>query len=165
MSGRATFAAGCFWGVEEAFRSSGRGVVKTVVGYTGGSSSSSCFKSPPVYEQVCTGQTGHAEAVQVDFDPQVVSFSELLGIFWKCHDPTQLNRQGPDIGTQYRSVIFYHSQEQKVQAEASKMDQASHFKLPIATTIEPAETFYPAEEYHQQYLQKNKSKFCHFRKK
>lgn len=156
MLGKATFAAGCFWGVEEAFRSSGR-VIKTVVGYTGGNPS---FKAP-AYEQVCTGQTGHAEAVQIDFDPQVISYPELLGIFWICHDPTQLNRQGPDVGTQYRSAIFYHSQEQKIQAEASKVEQTTHFKLPIATAIEPIETFHPAEEYHQQYLQKNKKQFCH----
>ena len=155
MLDKATFAAGCFWGIEEAFRSSGR-VLKTVVGYTGGS------VKTPSYEQVCTGQTGHAEAVQVDFDPQVISYTELLGIFWKCHNPTQLNRQGPDIGTQYRSVIFYHNQEQKGQAEASKLEQSKHFKLPIVTVIEPIATFHPAEDYHQQYLQKNKMKFCNF---
>lgn len=140
----ATFAAGCFWGVEEAFLSSGK-VLKTVVGYTGG-----LFSAPPTYEQVCTGRTGHAEAVQVQYDPLRISYSDLLGIFWKCHDPTQLNRQGPDIGTQYRSAIFYHSPEQKNEAEASKV------KIPNAVTaIEPAGTFYPAEEYHQQYLRKN----------
>lgn len=140
----ATFAAGCFWGVEEAFLSSGK-VLKTVVGYIGGSSS-----APPTYEQVCTGRTGHAEAVQVQYDPLRISYFDLLGIFWKCHDPAQLNRQGPDVGTQYRSAIFYHSPEQKSEAEASKA------KIPKAVTvIEPAGTFYPAEEYHQQYLRKN----------
>lgn len=140
----ATFAAGCFWGVEEAFLSSGL-VLKTVVGYIGGSSSCA-----PTYQQVCTGKTGYAEAVQVHFDPIRTSYSDLLGIFWKCHDPSQLNRQGPDVGTQYRSSIFYHSAEQKFEAEASKA------KIPRAVTlIEPAGHFYPAEEYHQQFLRKN----------
>ena len=157
MRDKATFAAGCFWGVEEAFRSSGL-VSKTVVGYTGGSSDF----SPPSYEQVCTGKTGHAEAVQVDFDPQTISYPELLDIFWKCHDPTQFNRQGPDVGTQYRSAIFYHTEGQKLQAEDSKRVQAIHFKVPIVTAIEPFASFYPAEEYHQKYLQKNRMKFCHY---
>lgn len=143
----ATFAAGCFWGVEEAFLSSGR-VIKTVVGYTGG------HLHNPSYEQVCTGRTGHAEAVQVHYNPEQVSYSDLLGIFWKCHDPTQLNRQGPDIGTQYRSTIFYHNEEQKKLAETSKPFGA-------VTLIEPASQFYPAEEYHQQYLRKN-NRTCHF---
>lgn len=143
----ATFAAGCFWGVEEAFLSSGR-VIKTVVGYTGGH-----FPSP-TYEQVCTGRTGHAESVQVQYDPQTISYPELLGIFWKCHDPTQLNRQGPDIGTQYRSAIFYHNDEQRKLAERSKKPEA-------VTVIEPAGPFYPAEDYHQQYLRKN-NRTCHF---
>lgn len=143
----ATFAAGCFWGVEEAFLSSGR-VIKTVVGYTGG------HLPNPSYEQVCSGRTGHAEAVQVHYNPEQVSYSDLLGIFWKCHDPTQLNRQGPDIGTQYRSAIFYHNEEQKKLAETSKPFGA-------VTFIEPASQFYPAEEYHQQYLRKN-NRTCHF---
>jgi peptide-methionine (S)-S-oxide reductase len=145
----ATFAAGCFWGVEEAFLSSGR-VIKTIVGYTGGNIPS------PSYKQVCTGLTGHAEAVQVHYNPEQVSYTDLLGIFWKCHDSTQLNRQGPDFGTQYRSAIFYHNQEQKRLAEASKPDLA-------VTLIEPVGQFYSAEEYHQQYLRKNKgTRTCHF---
>ncbi len=143
----ATFAAGCFWGVEEAFLSGGR-VIKTVVGYTGGHLPS------PTYEQVCTGRTGHAEAVQVQYDPQTISYPELLGIFWKCHDPTQLNRQGPDIGTQYRSAIFYQNEEQRKLAESSK-------KANAVTLIESAGLFYPAEDYHQQYLRKN-NRTCHF---
>lgn len=153
MLEKATFAAGCFWGVEEAFRSTGR-VLKTVVGYTGGSSASS-----PSYEQVCTGRTGHAEAVEILYDSASISYPELLGIFWKCHDPTQLNRQGPDIGTQYRSAIFYHNEQQKRQAESSKIELQNTRE--IVTVIEPAGQFYPAEEYHQQYLQKNKLKSCH----
>jgi peptide-methionine (S)-S-oxide reductase len=144
----ATFAAGCFWGVEEAFLSSGM-ALKTVVGYIGGKCASSS-SPPPTYEQVCTGRTGHAEAVQIHYDPLQTSYSDLLGIFWKCHDPTQLNRQGPDFGTQYRSAIFYHSPEQKIEAEASKAKI-----LNAVTLIEQAGPFYPAEAYHQQYLRKN----------
>ena len=143
----ATFAAGCFWGVEEAFLSSDR-VIKTVVGYIGG------HLPFPSYKQVCTGRTGHAEAVQVHYDPEQISYSDLLGIFWKCHDSTQLNRQGPDFGTQYRSAIFYHNEEQRKLAEDSKPNSA-------VTLIEPASQFYPAEEYHQKYLRKN-SRTCHF---
>lgn len=144
----ATFAAGCFWGVEEAFLSSGL-VFKTVVGYIGGLSSSQA--PAPRYEQVCTGRTGHAEAVQVYYDPQRTSYADLLGIFWKCHDPTQLNRQGPDVGTQYRSAIFYHTPQQKSEAEASKA------KIPNAVTVieSAGGPFFPAEDYHQQYLRKN----------
>ena len=157
MLDKATFAAGCFWGVEEAFRASGR-VLKTTVGYTGGGVN---FRNPS-YEQVCTGQTGHAEAVQIDYDSSVISYQELLGIFWKCHNPTQLNRQGPDIGSQYRSAIFYHNEEQRRHAETSKLDQMAHFNLQIVTEIQPVGPFYPAEAYHQQYLQRNKMKFCHY---
>lgn len=148
----ATFAAGCFWGVEEAFLSSGL-VLKTVVGYVGGLTSS------PTYQLVCTGRTGHAEAVQVHYDPQKTSYPDLLGIFWKCHDPSQLNRQGPDVGTQYRSAIFYHNPEQKEAAEVSKTNLMKSMK--IVTVIEPAGQFYPAEDYHQQYLRKNNRTCSH----
>lgn len=154
----ATFAAGCFWGVEEAFLSSGK-VIKTVVGYTGGHMKSPSAP-PPTYRQVCSGQTGHAEAVQVHYDPSTTKYSDLLAIFWGCHDPTQLNRQGPDIGTQYRSAIFYHSPDQKIEAEASKAELVSR-GLDVVTRIEKESQFYPAEDYHQQYLRKN-NRTCHF---
>lgn len=157
MSEIATFAAGCFWGVEEAFLKSGK-VLSTCVGYTGGKET---FPNPS-YRQVCTGETGHAEAVQVHYDETKTTFRDLLNIFWTCHDPTQLNRQGPDVGTQYRSVIFYHDQHQQQEAENSKQ---RHQKLlgttTIVTTIEPARPFYPAEDYHQQYLRKNNIAYCH----
>ncbi|MEX1026904.1 MAG: peptide-methionine (S)-S-oxide reductase MsrA [Candidatus Paceibacterota bacterium] len=143
----ATFAAGCFWGVEEAFRST-NGVVRTTVGYTGGT------VPQPTYEQVCTGTTGHAEAVQVTYDPSVITYEALLDIFWRSHDPTQLDRQGPDTGEQYRSAIFYHTDEQRAAAETSKQEHQKTLDAPIATLIEPASEFYPAEEYHQQYLHK-----------
>jgi len=144
---KATFGAGCFWGVEEAFRKV-EGVVSTQVGYAGGS------VEKPTYKQVCTDKTGHAEVVEVTFDPAKVSYGKLLEVFWSCHDPTQVNRQGPDVGRQYRSVIFYHDAEQKVAAEASKVKLAASGKhrRPIATAIEPAPTFWRAEDYHQQYL-------------
>lgn len=146
---KATFAAGCFWGVEAAFAAQ-KGVVETVVGYTGGDD------ARPTYERVCTGQTGHAEAVEVSFDPGLITFERLLEVFWSNHDPTQHNRQGPDIGTQYRSAIFYHSPEQQHQALASKaaLETSQTFSKPIATEIVPAGPFYRAEEYHQQYEQK-----------
>ncbi len=149
MTQIATFAAGCFWGVEAAFRRI-PGVVSTAVGYSGG------FFPNPTYEDVCSGRTGHAEVVQVEFDPSLVSFEELLNVFWNNHDPTTLNRQGPDIGEQYRSAIFFHTPEQEVIAKASKekLDQSGRFKRPVVTKIEPAKTFYRAEEYHQQYLAK-----------
>lgn len=148
---RATFAAGCFWGVEAAFRQRlGRGVTDTAVGYTGG------HVDHPTYEQVCSDTTGHAEAVDVTFDPSRLTYEELLDIFWSCHDPTQKNRQGPDVGSQYRSAVFYHNDAQKRQAEASKAALASsgRFSAPIVTEIVPAQTFWRAEEYHQQYLEK-----------
>jgi peptide-methionine (S)-S-oxide reductase len=146
---KATFGAGCFWGVEAAFQDL-KGVLSTTVGYMGGD-----FENP-TYEDVCTDKTGHAEVVQIIFDPLKILFEKLLEIFWDIHDPTQLNRQGPDKGTQYRSVIFYHSQEQKRKAEKSKVEQqkSKKYKNTIVTEIAPAKKFYPAEEYHQKYLQK-----------
>lgn len=149
MIQKATFGAGCFWGVEAAFRRV-KGVLSTTVGYSGGS-----FKGP-TYEDVCTGTTGHAEVVEVDYDPAKVSYDELLKVFWEIHNPTTMNRQGPDIGTQYRSVIFFHNSEQKAAAEASKekLQRNGHYKNPIVTEITPASEFYKAEEYHQQYFEK-----------
>ncbi len=153
---KATFAAGCFWGVESVFEQL-TGVKATLVGYTGGKTES------PTYEQVCSDSTGHAEAVQVEFDPSVIAYEALLDVFFKNHDPTTLNRQGPDEGTQYRSAVFYHSEEQKKQAEAfrEKLINEKKFKRPIVTEIKPAETFYPAEEYHQKYLKKRGLSHCH----
>ncbi|MCZ6622869.1 MAG: peptide-methionine (S)-S-oxide reductase MsrA [Deltaproteobacteria bacterium] len=144
---KATFGAGCFWGVEAAFRKV-KGVVSSAVGYSGGS-----LKNP-TYEDVCTDQTGHAEVVEVKYDPAKVSYDELLKVFWEIHDPTTLNRQGPDIGTQYRSAILFHTPEQKSAAEASKerLQSSGKYKKPIVTEITPASEFYQAEEYHQQYL-------------
>ena len=155
---KATFAAGCFWGVEESFRTL-KGVLKTTVGYTGGTLEN------PTYEEVCTDRTGHAEVVLVDFDPAQVSYGQLLEAFWNAHDPTTLNRQGPDTGKQYRSAIFYHSPEQKAAAEAAKeqLSKSGKFKRPIVTEIAPAAPFYPAEEYHQQYLLKRGEASCHIR--
>jgi peptide-methionine (S)-S-oxide reductase len=152
---KATFGAGCFWGVEETFRTLG-GVLETAVGYSGGSLES------PGYEQVCEGNSGHAEVVQVIFDPAVISYASLLECFWNLHDPTTLNRQGPDVGTQYRSVIFTHSPQQHAAAEASKQQAQSGFNAPIVTQVLPAETFWPAEEYHQKYLLKRGLGSCHF---
>ena len=153
---KATFGAGCFWGVEEAFRPI-PGVIATAVGYLGGD-----FLNPS-YEDVCTGRTGHAEVVEVEYDPAVVGFDTLLDAFWKNHNPTTLNRQGPDIGTQYRSAIFYHDDEQKAQAEQSKANwnASGSFRTPIVTEITPASTFYRAEEYHQKYLAKHGRSHCH----
>lgn len=149
---KGTFAAGCFWGVEEAFRQV-KGVVSTAVGYTGGS-----FKDP-TYKDVCSGKTGHAETVEIEYDPSRVSYEELLSVFWENHDPTTLNRQGPDIGTQYRSAIFFHTPEQKAAAIASKekLQNSGRYKNPIATEITPASRFYRAEDYHQQYFEKRGS--------
>ncbi len=153
---KATFGAGCFWGVEEAFRHV-NGVTDAAVGYLGGTLAN------PTYHDVCTGQTGHAEVVQLDFDPDQVSYEQILEIFWSCHNPTTLNRQGPDIGSQYRSAIFYHSPEQAAAAKTSrdKQEASGRFKRPIVTEIAPASTFYRAEEYHQQYLAKHGLKNCH----
>jgi peptide-methionine (S)-S-oxide reductase len=146
----ATFAAGCFWGVEDVFVSV-LGVESTRVGYIGGSTE--C----PTYHDVCSGMTGHAEAVEVTFDPAVVSYVQLLDIFWQSHDPTQLNRQGPDHGTQYRSAIFYHSTAQKQAAEESlaRLDGSGRLRGRVVTMVMPAPIFWPAEEYHQKYHQKH----------
>jgi peptide-methionine (S)-S-oxide reductase len=153
---KATFGAGCFWGVEKLFGEQ-EGVVETRVGYLGGT-----LKNP-TYEQVCSGRTGHAEAVEITYDPSKIKYSDLLQIFWSYHDPTTLTRQGNDVGTQYRSAIFYHSEEQKRQAEHSKelLEKAKIFKNPVVTEIVPVTAFYPAEEYHQKYLKKNPHGYCH----
>jgi peptide-methionine (S)-S-oxide reductase len=152
---KATFAAGCFWGIEERFRHV-EGVTATAVGYAGGT------LPDPTYEDVCTGRTGHAEVVEVEFDPRRVSYDDLLEVFWASHDPTTLNRQGPDVGTQYRSAILCHNPEQQAAAEASKARQeaSGRFRRPIVTEITPASTFYRAEEYHQQYLAKRGQAAC-----
>jgi peptide-methionine (S)-S-oxide reductase len=157
MAEIATFGAGCFWGVEAAFQRV-PGVIDTAVGYSGGKTQN------PTYQDVCTDETGHAEVVQVTFDPAKVSFEQLLDVFWKLHDPTQVNRQGPDFGTQYRTAIFFHSPEQEAIAKKfkAKLDVSGKFKKPIATEITPAGTFYRAEEYHQKYLQKRGVESCHF---
>ena len=143
----ATFAAGCFWGVEAAFQKI-KGITKTTVGYTGGKTKN------PTYEQVCTNKTGHAEAIQIMYNPEQIKYDRILEIFSNIHNPTQLNRQGPDIGTQYRSAIFYHSEEQKKIAEQSKESKQKQYNKKIVTEIIPAQEFYPAEEYHQKYLEK-----------
>ena len=152
---KATFGAGCFWGVEETFRTL-PGAKSTAVGYAGGT------KDHPTYEDVCSDETGHAEVVEVEFDPQTISYDKLLDVFWANHNPTTPNRQGPDVGTQYRSVIFYHSPEQKAQAEASKaaLEKSGKHSRPIVTQIEPAPRFWPAEDYHQKYLQKRGRTHC-----
>ncbi len=152
---KASFAAGCFWGVEAAFRAV-EGVSSTRVGYEGGDTDN------PTYEDVCSGRTGHAETVEVDFDPEAVSFETLLGVFWDNHDPTTRDRQGPDVGTQYRSVIFYHDDTQRDAAERSRDELAAsgRFPRPIVTQIVPATTFWLAEEYHQQYLEKRGQAHC-----
>jgi len=153
---KATFAAGCFWGVEETFRNI-PGVNSTTVGYTGGTAKN------PTYQDVCTGRTGHAEAVEVEYDPAKVTYEQLLSAFWENHDPTTLNRQGPDVGTQYRSAIYYHDPAQQASAAGSKtlLEKMNAFKRPIVTEILPASDFYRAEDYHQQYLAKRGAKSCH----
>jgi peptide-methionine (S)-S-oxide reductase len=152
---KATFGAGCFWGVEEEFRKA-KGVVGTAVGYAGGSMDN------PTYRDVCTNRTGHAEVVQVDYDPDQVRYEDLLEMFWSLHDPTQLNRQGPDVGTQYRSVVFVHDDEQRAAAEASKarLQESGRFRQPIITRIEPAPAFWRAEENHQRYVEKRRGGSC-----
>lgn len=154
---KASFAAGCFWGVEAAFREL-KGVVSTTVGYMGGHTEN------PTYKDVCSGRTGHAETVQIIYDPTVVTYEKLLETFWNTHDPTTRNRQGPDIGEQYRSIIFYHNNKQKELAIKSKQDleASERYKMPIVTEIIPAEKFYRAEDYHQQYLEKRGRKSCRF---
>ena len=153
---KATFGAGCFWGVEAAFRQV-KGVVSTQVGYTGG------HKPNANYKEVCSGNTGHAEAVEVTFDPASVSYEELLRIFWENHDPTTPNRQGPDVGEQYRSAVFFHTPAQEAAAKASRsrLEAAHRFRRPIVTQVVPAGPFYRAEEYHQQYLEKRGLSTCH----
>ena len=153
MSETATFGAGCFWGVEVAFRNV-PGVVDTAVGYEGGTLPN------PTYEDVCSKTTGHAEVVQVEFDPDEVSYDQLLDVFWDLHDPTQVNRQGPDVGSNYRSAIFFHSPEQQEQALESKARVQARFDRPIATEITPASDFWRAEDYHQQYLVKRGVASC-----
>jgi peptide-methionine (S)-S-oxide reductase len=152
----ATFGAGCFWGVEAAFRRT-PGVIDAAVGYSGGD------LEKPTYKDVCTDDTGHAEVVQVTFDPQKLSYSQLLDVFWKIHDPTQVNRQGPDFGKQYRTVIFFHSREQEEIARKSKqaLESSGKFRHPIATEISAVKTFWRAEEYHQRYLEKRGAESCH----
>ncbi|HLJ40850.1 MAG TPA: peptide-methionine (S)-S-oxide reductase MsrA [Candidatus Acidoferrales bacterium] len=157
MTEIATFGAGCFWGVEAAFRRL-PGVVDVASGYSGGHTPN------PTYKDVCAHTTGHAEVVQVTFDPQKISYDQLLDVFWQIHNPTQVNRQGPDVGTQYRSAIFVHSPEQQAIAEKSKAALAASgkFQRPIATEITTAGPFYRAEEYHQKYLEKHGAASCHF---
>ena len=152
---KATFGAGCFWGVESTFRNI-KGVIDAAVGYAGGKTEN------PTYEDVCSDETGHAEVVRVEFDPAIVSYEKLLDVFWSSHNPTTLNRQGPDVGTQYRSVIFYHSPEQRAIAESSKaaLEKSGKFRSPVVTQIEPAPKFYRAEEYHQRYLEKRGQSHC-----
>jgi peptide-methionine (S)-S-oxide reductase len=157
MTETATFGAGCFWGIEAEFRHI-PGVVDAAVGYSGGHTPN------PTYKDVCTDETGHAEVVQVTFDPSQVSYEQLLDAFWQMHDPTQVNRQGPDFGSQYRTAIFFHSPEQKAVAEKSKaaLQASGKFRKPIATEITPASPFYRAEDYHQRYLEKRGAASCHF---
>jgi len=151
---RATFGMGCFWGPEEIFRKVD-GVTSTSVGFMGGSLEN------PTYEEVCTGRTGHVEVVEVEFDPSRIAYEELLEIFWARHDPTTRNRQGPDIGTQYRSVLFFHSPEQEAAARASKekLERSSRYRSEIVTEIVPASSYYPADEYHQRYLEKRRERW------
>lgn len=146
---KATFGAGCFWCVEDVFRRT-KGVINTTVGYSGG------WMKNPTYEDVCTDTTGHAEVVQIEYDPKLISYEELLDVFWGSHDPTQLNRQGPDVGAQYRSVIFCHDEQQEKIAKESKekLEKSGRFKKPIVTQIQQAKEFFKAEEYHQQYYAK-----------
>jgi peptide-methionine (S)-S-oxide reductase len=153
---KATFGAGCFWGVEASFRELA-GVLEAAVGYEGGKTQN------PTYNDVCTDLTGHAEVVELTFDPAKISYESLLEAFFQLHDPTTLNRQGPDTGTQYRSVVFFHSPEQEKVAKEfkAKLEAAGKFKRPIVTQVVPAQTFYRAEEYHQQYLAKRGMRACH----
>ena len=153
----ATFAAGCFWGVEESFRRI-KGVKSTMVGYTGG------LRANPTYRDVCTDLTGHVEAIQLQYDPDEVTYEELLKVFWSIHNPTTRNRQGPDVGSQYRSVIFYHTPEQELYAKRTveELEKSGRFSNRIVTEIVPATIFYKAEEYHQRYYQKKGGGSCYF---
>jgi len=153
---KATFGAGCFWGVEATFRII-PGVVSTLVGYCGGKTDN------PTYQDVCTDTTGHAEVVEITFDPAQLPYEQLLETFWKLHDPTTPNRQGPDVGSQYRSVIFFHSPAQEAAARAAKerLDKSGKFRNPVVTQVVPAAPFYTAEEYHQRYLEKRGLASCH----
>lgn len=153
---KATFGAGCFWGVEAAFRKV-KGVLTTRVGYLGGTLVN------PTYQDVCSGNTGHAEVVEVTYDPEQVTYDELLAVFWDNHNPTTRNRQGPDVGTQYRSAIFFHTPEQEAAAHASRarLNASGRYKNPIVTEITPATEFHMAEDYHQQYLEKRGGSSCH----
>ena len=155
---KATFGAGCFWGVEAAFQEV-EGVVSTAVGYSGGSLRN------PTYEDVCSGRTGHAEVVQIEYDPARVSYDQLLDVFWENHDPTTLNRQGPDMGEQYRSAIFFHTPEQEAAAKASKarLEGSGRYRRPIVTEITPASEFWRGEDYHQRYLEKRGLAHCTIR--
>ena len=152
---KATFAAGCFWGVEETFRAL-PGILDTAVGFMGGTTEN------PSYREVCTGRTGHAEVVQLEYDPARISYDRLLDAFWSCHDPTTKDRQGPDVGTQYRSAIFFHTSEQEAAARQSiaRLESERRFRRPIVTMIEPASAFWRAEEYHQRYLEKQGAASC-----
>ena len=156
MTKKATFGAGCFWGVEATFRQV-PGVTATAVGYAGGN------LPDPTYEDVCTDRTGHAEVVEVEYDPARVSYADLLRVFWENHDPTTPNRQGPDVGTQYRSVVFFHDAQQEEEAKRSKetLEKSGRFARPIVTQIVPAAPFYRAEEHHQRYLEKRGLAHCH----
>ena len=155
MTQKATFGAGCFWGVEDVF-SQINGVISTAAGYSGGNHKN------PTYKDVCTGTTGHAEVVHLEYDPSTVSYETLLRAFWDNHDPTTLNRQGPDVGTQYRSVVFFHTPEQQISADTFKvqLEKKDQFKQPIVTEITEATTFYRAEDYHQKYLEKQGLSHC-----
>lgn len=150
----ATFAAGCFWGIEARFATQA-GVTETAVGYMGG------HTGDPSYQDVCTDTSGHAEVVQLQYDPQIIDYRQLLQLFWEMHDPTTLNRQGPDSGSQYRSAVFFHTEEQQQQAQAMLLQLQPRFQNPIVTQIVPAATFYRAEEYHQKYLAKQGLPICH----
>lgn len=151
---KATFGAGCFWGVEHIYRQI-PGVIEAYSGYAGGAT------ERPTYRDICTGTTGHAEVVEVTFDPERVTYARLAEVFFKMHDPTTLNRQGPDVGTQYRSVIFYHSEAQRLEAEKAKAAAQPRFRSPIVTTIEPAPVFWMAEAYHQRYIERTGHPSCH----
>ncbi|MBW3020528.1 peptide-methionine (S)-S-oxide reductase MsrA [Candidatus Woesearchaeota archaeon] len=151
---KATFAAGCFWGVEAAFKKI-KGITSTTVGYTGGKTKN------PSYEEVCSGDTGHIEAVEINYNPKIVSYERLLEIFWQIHNPTSFDKQGNDVGTQYRAVIFFHDEKQKEIALKSLKEEQKKYDQKIMTLVKEASDFYPAEEYHQDYLDKNKNGYCH----